>query len=126
MICAIIPTYNNAGTLSDVILRTKQYISDIIVVVDGSTDNTLQVLDSLASPVTILTLNENHGKGYALKQGFLKAMEMGFSHALTIDSDGQHFPEDIRGNINTITGFYPTPLAKGNPQHTNICQVYKA
>lgn len=95
MICAIIPTYNNAGTLPDVILRTKQYISDIIVVVDGSTDNTLQVLDSLASPVTILTLNENHGKGYALKQGFLKAMEMGFSHALTIDSDGQHFPEDI-------------------------------
>ena len=47
MICAVIPTYNNAGTLADVISRTARYISDIIVVVDGSTDHTLEVLQSV-------------------------------------------------------------------------------
>ena len=95
MICAVIPTYNNAGTLADVISRTARYISDIIVVVDGSTDHTLEVLQSVVIPVTVVQYAQNRGKGYALKQGFRKALSMGFSHALTIDSDGQHFPEDI-------------------------------
>lgn len=95
MICAIIPTYNNSRTIADVILRTKRYINNIIVVIDGSTDDTMEVLSTLSVLVTVVRLETNHGKGYALKAGFCKAIEMGFSHALTIDSDGQHFPEDI-------------------------------
>ena len=35
------------------------------------------------------------------------------------------FPDDLRGSINVLTGFYPTPLAKGNPQHTNLVEVVK-
>lgn len=95
MICAIIPTYNNATTLADVIRRTARYISDIIVVVDGSTDNTRSVLQSLDVPVVVVDYPQNKGKGHALKAGFEKAKELGFTHALTIDSDGQHYPEDI-------------------------------
>ena len=95
MICAIIPTYNNASTLGDIILRTAQYIRDIIVVVDGATDTTRDVLRAIEIPLTIIDLPQNGGKGHALKAGFRKAIEMGFTHALTIDSDGQHFPEDI-------------------------------
>lgn len=95
MICAIIPTYNNAGTLANVIERTARYIPDIIVVVDGSMDCTRDVLRALTTPVTVVDLPQNKGKGHALKTGFRKAIEMGFTHALTIDSDGQHYPEDI-------------------------------
>ena len=95
MICAIIPTYNNASTLGDIILRTARYIRDIIVVVDGATDTTRDVLRAIEIPITIIDLPQNEGKGHALKAGFRKAIEMGFTHALTIDSDGQHFPEDI-------------------------------
>ena len=95
MICAIIPTYNNASTLGDIILRTARYIRDIIVVVDGATDTTHDVLRAIEIPITIIDLPQNGGKGHALKAGFRKAIEMGFTHALTIDSDGQHFPEDI-------------------------------
>ena len=95
MICAIIPTYNNAATLGDIILRTAKHIRDIIVVVDGSTDSTREVLQALEIPLTIVDLPRNGGKGHALKAGFRKAIEMGFTHALTIDSDGQHYPEDI-------------------------------
>jgi len=95
MICAIIPTYNNAGTLADVIERTARYIKDIIVVVDGSTDNTRDLLQSLTTSVIVVDIPQNKGKGSALKSGFRKALELGFTHALTIDSDGQHYPEDI-------------------------------
>ena len=95
MICALIPTYNNADTLSDVLSRTAKFIQDIIVVVDGSTDSTREVLKNSDIPLTIIDLPVNRGKGYALKTGLKKAKEMGFTQALTLDSDGQHLPEDI-------------------------------
>ena len=94
-ICAIIPTYNNGGTIADVVTRVAAQMDDIIVVIDGSTDNTRDELKSLNIPLTIVDCPKNHGKGTALKRGFEKAREMGFTHALTIDADGQHYPEDI-------------------------------
>jgi 1-acyl-sn-glycerol-3-phosphate acyltransferase len=93
-ICVIIPTFNNAGTIADVVRRSLLQCHDIIVVNDGSTDNTEDILHSIAG-ITILTLPKNGGKGYALKQGFKKARSMGFRYAITLDADGQHYPEDI-------------------------------
>ena len=90
---AIIPTYNNAGTVENVIRRTLSQIKDVIVVNDGSTDGTAEILAAL--PVTVVTAPSNEGKGCALKRGFAAAREMGFTHAVTLDADGQHFPEDI-------------------------------
>lgn len=101
-ICALIPTYNNANTILDVVRRTRKQLKDIIVVVDGCTDNTLDLLQELEFPITIVSYSKNKGKGYALKQGFRKAIELGFEYALTIDSDGQHYPEDIPLLINAI------------------------
>lgn len=92
-ICVIIPTYENAGTVGDVVSRTLLYCRDVIVVNDGSTDSTTEVLSSL--PVTLVSYPDNRGKGHALREGFRKAKEMGFSKAVTLDADGQHFPEDI-------------------------------
>ena len=94
-ICALIPTYNNANTILDLVRRTREQLKDIIVVVDGCTDNTLDLLRELDFPITIVSYPKNKGKGYALKQGFRKAIELGFEYVLTIDSDGQHYPEDI-------------------------------
>lgn len=94
-ICAVIPTYRNAGTVVDVVRRTLDFLPDVIVVNDGSPDNTLEVLACASLPVTIVSYPDNRGKGAALKAGFRKAREMGFDYALTLDSDGQHFPEDI-------------------------------
>lgn len=94
-ICAVIPTYNNAGTIADVVRRVYAQMEHIIVVADGPTDNTLEVLSCLDTPFVLVSYKQNKGKGHALKMGFKKARELGYSHALTIDSDGQHFPEDI-------------------------------
>ena len=89
-ICALIPTYNNAGTIIDVLRRVHKYMRDIIVVNDGCTDDTLALLAFLDFPITIVTHERNKGKGRALVSGFRKAIEMGFEYALTLDADGQH------------------------------------
>ena len=94
-VCVVMPTYNNSGTLRDVVERTLSVCVDVIVVNDGCTDNSADILASFGERITVVDYGKNRGKGYALKQGFNKAKAMGFDYALTIDSDGQHFPEDI-------------------------------
>lgn len=94
-VCAVIPTYNNAGTLIDVYFRLKPFIEDILIVNDGSTDDTLELLQQLADEISVINYKKNQGKGYALKMGFETALRAGFEYAITIDSDGQHYPEDL-------------------------------
>lgn len=91
--CVIIPVYNNAGTIKDVVHRTLRYCKDVIVVDDGSTDGSSYSLSELG--VVVVRYEKNRGKGYAFKTGFKEAKAKGFERAITIDADGQHFPEDI-------------------------------
>lgn len=94
-ICVIIPTYNNATTIRRVIEDVEKYCSSIIVVNDGSTDDTAAILQSIPSPIEVVSYPDNRGKGYALVTGFKKAKALGYTHAITIDADGQHFADDI-------------------------------
>ena len=94
-ICVIVPTYNNAGTIVDVVSRCLAQCDDVIVVCDGCTDNTVQLLEAMDVPPVILDLGHNRGKGIALREGFRYALKSGFAYAITLDGDGQHFPEDI-------------------------------
>lgn len=93
-VCVIIPTYNNHKTLKRVIDGVLQYTTNIIVVNDGSTDSTSEIINSY-SIIDSISISKNQGKGNALRLGFKKAIEIGFHYAITIDSDGQHFPDDI-------------------------------
>lgn len=93
-VCVIIPTYNNHKTLQRVLDGVLELTSNVIVVNDGSTDTTSQILENYKT-INLITVPKNKGKGNALKEGFRKAKELGFDHAITIDSDGQHFPDDI-------------------------------
>ena len=93
-ICIVIPTYNNGGTIGDVVGRTLAQCQDVIVIDDGSTDATGSILKAIDG-ITVVTLPRNRGKGIALREGFRKALAMGFSYAITLDGDGQHYPEDI-------------------------------
>lgn len=99
--CVIIPTYNNEKTLEEVINGVLKITGDIIIVNDGSSDRTAQILQKF-SMLKIVSYNPNTGKGYALRKGFEAAREAGFSYAVTIDSDGQHFPADIPRLIERI------------------------
>jgi len=92
--CVIIPTYNNHKTLQRVVDGVLRYNNDVIVVNDGSTDSTKDILSTYPQ-ITQIHVSKNQGKGNALRVGFKKAKEMQYEYAITIDSDGQHFPDDI-------------------------------
>ncbi|HBC05134.1 MAG: glycosyltransferase [Aequorivita sp.] len=99
--CVIIPTYNNYKTLQQVIEGVLIYTKDIIVVNDGSTDSTSEILLQFPQ-IQQINLLKNKGKGNALRQGFKHADSLGYCYAITIDSDGQHFPEDIPAFIEAL------------------------
>lgn len=92
-ILAVIPTYNNEKTLARVIDDVRRYCADVLVVNDGSTDATADII--AAAGVGAISYAPNRGKGYALRTALRYAAEHGFRYMLTIDSDGQHFASDI-------------------------------
>jgi glycosyltransferase involved in cell wall biosynthesis len=97
-VCVIIPVYNNEKTIGDVIDRCKEQINDVIVINDGSNDGTTEEINK--RNVIHHKFEANQGKGSALKKGFEIAYENGFDYAISLDGDGQHYPEDIPKFIN--------------------------
>jgi glycosyltransferase involved in cell wall biosynthesis len=100
-ICVIIPTYNNERTLKRVIDGVLEITDDLIVINDGATDSTSRILKKYTD-ITQIYLPKNKGKGNALRVGFKKAEELGYEFSITIDSDGQHYPEDIAVFVNQL------------------------
>lgn len=92
--CVLIPTYNNHATLKRVIDNVLGFTTNIFVVNDGSTDATAGILSTYEDLQTI-NLPVNKGKGNALKTGFALAQKEGYDYAISMDSDGQHFPDDL-------------------------------
>jgi glycosyltransferase involved in cell wall biosynthesis len=109
--CVIIPTYNNAATLGKLIEDVSAYTRHIIVVNDGSTDNTLEILQNHPA-VQLVTYPNNVGKGWALRKAFKYAVEKGYAYAITIDSDGQHFAKDLPVFIKALEA-YPNAIIIG-------------
>ena len=92
--CVLLPTYNNSATLAKVINQVLEYTTDICVINDGSTDNTLQILEQFPD-IKLLSYVKNVGKGWALRKGFEFALSNGYDYAITMDTDGQHFASDL-------------------------------
>lgn len=91
-VIAIIPAYNEEKHIGDIIARAKKYVETVIVVDDGSGDNTYK---KSSSADVILRHIVNLGKGAALKTGFLTALKNDADIIITLDADGQNNPEDI-------------------------------
>lgn len=100
--CVLVPVYDNGNTIVSVLERILKHSQDVIVVCDGCTDSTEANIRAAALPVEIISYPENKGKGRALCIGFERALERGFDYALTIDADGQHFPEDIPAMLEAV------------------------
>ncbi len=101
-VCVIVPTYNNDKTLKRVLDSILEYTDKVIIVNDGSTDETSAILKAYSNLIQIHH-SKNSGKGIALRNGFKKAIDLGYEYAITIDSDGQHFSSDIPKFLNEIT-----------------------
>jgi glycosyltransferase involved in cell wall biosynthesis len=92
-IAAIIAAYNARGTVEGVVRGVLRHLKTAIVVDDGSTDGTADAAREAGADVIVL--QENHGKGNALRVLFTEARRRGFSAVLALDADGQHDPDDI-------------------------------
>ncbi|HGJ67543.1 TPA: glycosyltransferase family 2 protein [bacterium] len=102
-ICILIPGYNESRTISQVVSNARKVIDDIVVVDDGSKDNTAQLAQ--ASGATVLKHEVNKGKGAALKTGFDYVIKNGYDAVITMDSDGQHDPNDVYTFLNATNKF---------------------
>ncbi len=89
----VIPAYNEAGTIRQIVLECLQLNHKVIVVNDCSSDTTLQVLSDL--PVHVLSNKTNSGKAASLWIGMQFALKEGADQIITLDGDGQHKPENI-------------------------------
>ena len=89
----IIPDYNESKNISDVIKKVKKYSHNIIVVDDGSNDNTYEIAKK--NSVIVIKHIINLGKGAAVKTGCDFALKKGAKKLILIDSDGQHNPSEI-------------------------------
>ena len=112
-ICIVIPTFNNAGTICDVAGRAVAQGYPVIVVNDGSTDRTATLLSQSGLPLTVLAHPRNRGKGIALRTALAYAQAQGFRYAITLDADGQHFPEDVPVLVEALTQ-HPGALIVGS------------
>ena len=118
----VIPTYNNAGTICQVIQSVQAYSENLLIVNDGSTDNTKAQIEK-AKGVELLSYEPNQGKGYAITKAFEYAIKKGFRYVITIDADGQHFADDLPIFVETIEENPDTLLVGArNLQAENMAQ----
>jgi len=89
----LIPSFNAAKTVGNVVRQAKQYISDVVVINDGSRDDTAAVAH--AAGAEVVDHPQNRGKGGALKTGFAYAIQHRYDVVITLDADGQHLPREI-------------------------------
>ena len=93
MVCVVIPTYNEADTIDSLVSGIKQLGFDVLVVDDGSVDNTKQIARDRGA--VVLENKANLGKGLSLRRGFDYAVSRDYDFVVTMDGDGQHSPLDI-------------------------------
>ena len=90
---AVIPCFNEAPFIAAIVTEVRGHLPHVIVVDDGSSDGT--AVEAKAAGAEVIRLGRNGGKGAALRAGWQRAWQQGFTWALTMDGDGQHAPEDI-------------------------------
>jgi glycosyltransferase involved in cell wall biosynthesis len=113
----LIPSFNPGPQVYGVVQAARRYWAPVWVVVDGSTDGTGEGLRALADrdpQLRVLVLRENRGKGAAVLRGLDLAAREGFTHVLTMDSDGQHPAERIPDFMAESTG-HPERMVLGVP-----------
>ncbi len=92
--CAgVIPCFNEEASIADVVAGVRQFLPTVIVVDDGSSDQTSA--QAAGAGAQVIRLEANVGKGAALQSGARTALALGFEWMLNLDGDGQHRPEDV-------------------------------
>ena len=119
-VTVIIPAFNEASTIPNVIKGVKHYVDEVIVVNDASTDNTADLAKTLGAYV--LSHERNEGYDKSIDDGFALAANRGADIILTFDADGQHNPEDIKKIIDPILKDEADVVVGKRPGHARITE----
>ncbi|WP_353398329.1 glycosyltransferase family 2 protein [Hydrogenophaga sp. 5NK40-0174] len=113
----LIPSYNTGATVFETVKAARAQWAPVWVVVDGSTDGTARQLEAMAAgdpDLSVMVLPENRGKGAAVLAGIEAAQAEGFTHALTMDADGQH-PAKLIADFMAASAAEPSAMILGKP-----------
>jgi glycosyltransferase involved in cell wall biosynthesis len=115
--CIVVPTYDNPRTIAGVVRAVREHLSDVLVVDDASGEEARAVIDGLERDglARVRRRDANGGKGAAVKTGLVFAQELGFTHALQIDADGQHASDDVPRFLDAARD-NPSALVLGQPR----------
>jgi glycosyltransferase involved in cell wall biosynthesis len=92
-VAALVPVYQGAATIAEVVRGARGFVEHVLVVDDGSTDES--AARAAAAGAEVLGHGENRGKGAALRTGLAHLARAGFTHAFSLDADGQHLPGEM-------------------------------
>jgi glycosyltransferase involved in cell wall biosynthesis len=129
-ITVFLPAYNEEVSIGSIVLLTRLYYDNVLVIDDGSSDRTAEV--ARLAGAQVISHEKNKGKGEALKTGFKAASKLGADIIVTMDSDGQHNPADIsklvdpiiRGEADMVNGSrYLNGLDENTPFYRRIGQM---
>jgi len=113
----LIPSYNPGPRVIDTVRAARRQWNPVWIVVDGSTDDSPRQLQAMATTddgLHVIVLPENRGKGAAVLEGITRAVAAGYTHALTMDSDGQH-PADLIPAFMDVSQAHPEAMVLGKP-----------
>lgn len=108
--CVLIPTFNESKVIFDLVTKLKKYQLKIIVIDDGSSDDTKSLV--LQAGAEVIVHSRNMGKGASLRSGFKRSVKENFDFTIVMDGDGQHHPDDVglfldtfkEGNVDLLIG----------------------
>ena len=89
----LIPCFNEELTIASLVMKSKKFVDAVVVVDDGSSDETVSI--AKGSGALVLSHKQNKGKSHAIKTGFQYALDHGYEYVITLDGDGQHNPDEI-------------------------------
>ena len=113
----MIPSYNPGSRVRETVAAARAHWAPVWVVVDGSTDGSTELLLGMAAEdplLRVIVLPENRGKGAAVLAGTAEAAAQGYSHVLTMDSDGQH-PAALIPEFMRVSQVHPAAMVLGKP-----------
>ena len=97
---AVIPCYNEELTIGSLVIKTKKHVDQVLVVDDGSTDETASIAKQTGA--IVISHKKNLGKSAAIKTAFKYSIENNYDYVITIDGDGQHNPSEIPAILDNV------------------------
>jgi glycosyltransferase involved in cell wall biosynthesis len=109
-VAALVPAYDCAATIADVVRGVARHCERVLVIDDGSSDETASL--ARAAGADVVRHETNRGKGAALRTGLVRLLAEGFTHAFSVDGDGQHLPDEM-GRLLDLSRAHPDAIVLG-------------